>query len=292
MELRVLRYFLTIVNEQSISHAANKLHISQPTISRQIHELESELGVSLFERNHRGIKLTSAGEYLANQARQLIALADKTSANINKEHEISGSVFLGCAEIPMMSTIAQTIANLTHSAPKITVNLHSCDAREVHEKMQNGIFDFGVTVEPINKTDYNFLVLPGSTAWGVLTRKDNPLANQTGINVDDLHNQRMIVPQQQSSLEVINQWLGSSFKKLNVVATYNLLYNASLLAQARVGSAICLDGIINTVDTDLVFIPLVPRQTAQVCLIWSKALTLSPAVQKFLTELKLLLPVS
>ncbi|WEV38333.1 LysR family transcriptional regulator [Lactobacillus sp. ESL0680] len=286
MELRVLRYFLAVVNEQNISRAATKLHISQPTISRQIHELEQELGVSLFERGTRTIKLTTDGEYLANQARQILTLANKTSANIGKKSEISGSVFIGCSEAPMLSTIADAINQLKQVAPNVIVNLHSCDASEVQRKMQNGLFDFGFVLDPFNKTNYNFLTLPGTTRWGLLTRKDSSLANKSKIKVADLIGKPVILPQRHNSQTLLTNWLGQSSLKFQTVASYNLLNNAAILAQHNVGDVLCLDGIINLAQTSLTFIPLEPELTIHASLIWSKTAVLSRAAQTFLDQLK------
>ncbi|MDF7682032.1 LysR family transcriptional regulator [Lactobacillus sp. ESL0679] len=289
MELRVLRYFLAVVNEQNISRAAAKLHISQPTISRQIHELEQELGVRLFERGTRTIRLTADGEYLANQARQILTLADKTKTNIGKNAQISGSIFIGCSEAPMLSTIADAINQLKQVAPNVIVNLHSCDASEVQRKMQNGVFDFGFVLDPFNKTNYNFLTLPGVTKWGLLTRNDSVLATKAKIQVADLIGKPVILPQRHTSQTLLTNWLGQSDLKFQTVAKYNLLNNAAILAQHGVGDVLCLDGIINLAQTNLIFIPLEPELSIHASLIWSKTSVLSRAAQIFLKQLKKLL---
>lgn len=289
MELRVLRYFITVVNERNISKAANKLHISQPTISRQIKDLEAELGVTLLERGSRSIELTPSGNYFANQARQIIALADKTIINIQQTAEISGSIMIGSAEAPMMTTIAETIKILTTIAPKVTANIYSTDADDVHHRLKNGIFDFGVVMNPTDKTNYHFLNLPGTTTWGVLIKKDSPLAQKSAITAEDLRNQNLIMPQQQGTQNILADWLGSSNITLSPVSTYNLLYNASVMASIGVGTVICLSGIINTANTDLIFLPLAPRLEAHASLIWSKLNPLSAAANAFLETLKKLL---
>ena len=290
MELRVLRYFLMVVDERNISRAAEKLHVSQPTISRQIHDLENELGVTLFERGSIAIELTSAGDYFVNQARQIVALADKTVTNVQRTQEISGSVMIGSAEAPMMTTIASAINRLRETAPNVRTNIYSTDAHDVHTRMQAGLFDFGVVMEPTDKSDYDFINLPGTTSWGALVRQDSALGKHVTIAANDLQNQRIIVPQQHGSVDILTDWLGSSNHQLNVVATYNLLYNASIMVSAGVGIALCLDGIINTDNTDLRFIPLTPRLEGHASLIWSKAGQLSPAANAFLEALQSILP--
>ncbi|WEV70549.1 LysR family transcriptional regulator [Lactobacillus sp. ESL0785] len=289
MKLRVLRYFLAIINEQNISRAAAKLHVSQPTISRQIHELETELGTHLFERGNKTIKLTADGEYLANQASQILTLTNKTIANIGKNNEVTGSIFIGCSEAPMLGTIADVIKQLNRIAPKISITLHSCAANEVHHKMQNGVFDFGFVLEPFDKTKYNFLTLPGITRWGVLTDRHSSLATKSQIKVADLINKPVIMPGRPNSQTLLTNWLGQSNLKFQVVANYNLLNNAAILAKHGVGHVLCLDGIVNTAQTNLIFIPLDPKINIHANLIWSKERLLSHAAQLFLTQLKIIL---
>lgn len=290
MELRVLRYFMTVVNERNISRAAEKLHISQPTISRQLKDLESELGVTLFERGSRSIELTPAGDYFANQARQILTLADKTMVNVQKTAEINGQIMIGSAEAPMMITIAKAIQQLAQTAPKVMVNIYSTDADDVYQRMRTGIFDFGVVMEPLDKTDYHFLNLPGTTAWGVLVRRDSRFAQQPMVTAKDLLNERLITPQQQSNFNIFADWFGRSDIQLNIAATYNLLYNASILASAGVGTVLCLDGIVNTANSNLIFVPLAPRLEARSSLIWPKAAQLSAPASTFLDAIRGLLP--
>lgn len=290
MELRVLRYFLMVVNERNISKAAEQLHVSQPTISRQLKDLEDELGVSLFVRGSRRIDLTEAGEYFADQARQIVLLADKTVANVNQTQALSGRILIGCAEAPMITTIGQAIARLAQTAPKVQVGLYSTDADDVNQRLNAGVFDFGVVMEPLAKSDEQFLKLPGTTTWGALVKKDSPLAQKNVLTAADLKDQRVIMSQQRGSIDYLKDWIGNSDLQLNVVATYNLLYNASLLVEAGVGIALCLDGIINTANANLRFIPLVPRLQARASLIWPAHRPLSPQATAFLTAMREILP--
>ncbi|WP_261807245.1 LysR family transcriptional regulator [Lapidilactobacillus luobeiensis] len=286
MELRVLRYFITVVGERNISRAAEKLHVSQPTISRQLKDLETELGVTLFERGQHNITLTPAGDYFAKQARQILTLADKTVGNLQQTPELTGQVLIGCAEAPLMTTVAAASQQLHRSAPKIKMSFTSTDATGVEQQMRAGILDFGVIMEPHDKTGFNFLSLPGTTTWGLLLRRDDPLATQPTIHPADLTKLPLIVSQQHGTNELFDQWLGSNQIHLQVVAQYNLLYNASLLAQAGLGAVLCLDGIINTTGSELVFVPLAPRLDAHASLIWSRDLPLSGAAQAFLEAVK------
>lgn len=285
MELRVLRYFQAVVAELNISRAAARLHVSQPTISRQLKDLEDELGVTLFERNGRHIQLTSSGEYFATQANQIIALADKTLANINTAKQISGTVELGSAEARSFLTIAQSIKKLQRRYPKIKTNVTSSNANQIRTNLKSGNFDFGIVMEPTDKHDLNFIQLPGESRWGLLVPRNSPLADHDHITLADLEGQNIITSAQHGTINQLQEWYGESTPKFKIVATYNLLYNASLLVSAGVGYALGVDGIINTNQTDLTFIPLAPRLTASTSLVWLKGQRLSEAAHAFLTQL-------
>lgn len=285
MELRVLRYFLMIVQEKNISKASARLHVSQPTVSRQLKELEEELGTTLFERGNRTIQLTTDGEYFTNQARQILSLTDKTLANIHQEKDISGSVYVGSAEARSMLTVAQAIGHLNQRHPHVQINLVSMDAADIHQYLTSGVFDFGVVMEPIDKHDYDFIRLPGESRWGLLVKNTDPLARQTTVSLADVAQTRLIVPQQGGTAR-IHDLFGFEQADLNVVATYNLLYNASLLVSAGVGNALGLDGIINTNQSDLTFVPLSPRISSGSSFVWLKGQRLSAAAQALLAQLQ------
>lgn len=285
MELRVLRYFLMIVQEKNISKASARLHVSQPTVSRQLKELEEELGTTLFERGNRTIQLTTDGEYFANQARQILSLTDKTLANIHQEKDISGPVYVGSAEARSMLTVAQAIGHLNQRHPHVQINLVSMDAADIHQHLTSGVFDFGVVMEPIDKHDYDFIRLPGESRWGLLVKNTDPLARQTTVSLADVAQTRLIVPQQGGTAR-IHDLFGFEQADLNVVATYNLLYNASLLVSAGVGNALGLDGIINTNQSDLTFVPLSPRISSGSSFVWLKGQRLSVAAQALLAQLQ------
>ncbi|NLR10415.1 MULTISPECIES: LysR family transcriptional regulator [Lactobacillaceae] len=285
MELRVLRYFLMIVQEKNISKASARLHVSQPTVSRQLKELEEELGTTLFERGNRTIQLTTDGDYFANQARQILSLTDKTLANIHQEKDISGSVYVGSAEARSMLTVAQAIGHLNQQHPHVQINLVSMDAADIHQHLMSGVFDFGVVMEPIDKHDYDFIRLPGESRWGLLVKNSDPLAQQATVSLADVAQTRLILPQQGGNAR-IHDLFGFEQADLNVVATYNLLYNASLLVSAGVGSALGLDGIINTNQSDLTFVPLSPRISSGSSLVWLKGQRLSAAAQELLAQIQ------
>jgi len=285
LELRVLRYFLMVVQEKNISKASERLHVSQPTVSRQLKELEDELGTTLFERGNRTIQLTTDGEYFANQARQILSLTDKTLANIHQAKDISGSVFVGSAEARSMLTVAQAIGHLNQAHPHVQINLVSTDAANIHQQLSSGVFDFGVVMEPVDKTDYDFLRLPGESRWGLLVQNSSPLALQATVSLADVAQTKLILPQQ-GGANRIHDLFGFTQADLTVTATYNLLYNASLLVSAGVGNALGLDGIINTNQSDLTFVPLAPRMSSGSSLVWLKGQRLSAAAQALLAQVR------
>lgn len=285
MELRVLRYFLAVVDAQNISRAAQQLHVSQPTVSRQLHELEAELGTTLFERGSRTIALTNSGEYFAAQARQILALTDKTLENIHENQDISGSVWIGSAEARNFLTIAQAIRQLQTTYPHIQVNVTSANADDVRARLKTGVFDFGVIMEPADKSDFDFMRIPGESRWGLLVPNTSPLAQKATLTLSDLLGQKLIISQQKGMTDVLNDWFGESNRNLQVVATYNLLYNASLMVTAGVGYALCIDGIVNTNQSELTFVPLEPTLTTGSSLVWLKGHRLSLAAKTLLKQI-------
>jgi DNA-binding transcriptional LysR family regulator len=285
MELRVLRYFLAVVDAQNISRAAQQLHVSQPTVSRQLHELETELGTTLFERGSRAIVLTNSGEYFAAQARQILALTDKTLENIHENQDISGSVWIGSAEARNFLTIAQAVRQLQTAYPHIQVNVTSANADDVRARLKTGVFDFGVIMEPADKSDFDFMRIPGESRWGLLVPNTSPLAQKAALTLSDLLGQKLIISQQKGMTDVLNDWFGESNRNLQVVATYNLLYNASLMVTAGVGYALCIDGIVNTNQSELTFVPLNPTLTTGSSLVWLKGHRLSLAAKTLLKQI-------
>lgn len=287
MENRVLRYFLTIVSEGNISAAANLLHITQPTLSRQIKDLENELGVTLFQRNGRYMSLTKEGHYLAEQARNIIGLVDKTVSNIQLSQDIYGEVTIGIAESKVITHVIKTMKCLRMNHKNIKFDTYSGNGEQILEKLDNGLLDFGIVVEPINKLNYESLPLAESDTWGVLTKVDSDFKDVSHITADMLKDQPLIISKQDGVKTMIANMVNIDVAELNIVATYNLLYNASLMVKEGLGHAICLDGIINTDNTDLRFITFNPQITSNLSMIWKKDKPLSQAAQLFLDMLRL-----
>ena len=264
MEIRVLRYFLAVAREESISNAAEYLHITQPTLSRQIMELEKQLGRKLLnrgKRNHK-ITLTNEGILLRNRAEEIITLVDKTKAEFTIHDEvISGNVYIGGGETDAMRFIARTAQKLQADHP--------------------------ILIEPANIEKYNYIKLPVTDQWGLLMRKDSPLAKKEKISPNDIKTIPLITSQQVLVRNEISGWSGLDFDKLNIVATYNLVYNASLMVDEGFGYALCLDKLVNTSESStLCFKPLAPKLESHLDIVWKKNQVFSKAAEKFLQILK------
>ncbi|HDR4424046.1 TPA: LysR family transcriptional regulator [Bacillus cereus] len=288
MDIRVLRYFIAVATQENISAAANSLHLSQPTLSRQLNNLEEELGTTLFVRGNRKITLTDEGMFLLERAKEIVDLVEKTEANFNQQSEIvSGDIHIGAGETEAMQFIAQTIKKVVSHHPSIKFHLYSGNADDITTKLDSGLLDFGIVIEPANKQKYDYLKLPATDVWGVLMRKDSPLAEKSYIHPTDLLNKPLIISRQTAVSNELSGWLGEEIKNLNVIGTYNLLYNASLLVKENIGYALCIDKLMNTSEeSTLCFRPLSPKLEAGLNILWKKHQTFSSATRIFLTYLR------
>lgn len=288
MDIRVLRYFIAVATQENISAAANALHLSQPTLSRQLNNLEEELGTTLFVRGNRKITLTDEGMFLLDRAKEIVDLVEKTEANFNQKSEIiSGEIQIGAGETEAMQFIAQTIKKVVAHHPNIKFHLYSGNADDITTKLDSGLLDFGIVIEPANKQKYDYLKLPATDVWGVLMRKDSPLAEKAYIHPTDLLNKPLIISRQTAVSNELSGWLGEEIENLNVIGTYNLLYNASLLVKENIGYALCIDKLMNTSEeSTLCFRPLSPKLEAGLNILWKKHQTFSSATKIFLTYLR------
>ncbi|MBC2257494.1 LysR family transcriptional regulator [Listeria booriae] len=282
MELRVLNYFLTVAREKTISRAAEVLHLSQPTLSKQLKEFEEALGVKLFIRGNRSITLTEEGIYLANKGKEIVSLVESTTANLLSDSTISGQIAIGAGETRAFEFIGQLLRDLRIEHPDIHFQLHSGNADDVLEKIDHGLLDFGLVIDPIEKQKYDSLQLPLVDHWGILVHSSHPLAKNKSITPTDIEGIPLLVSSQSFVDKQLAEWLGKNSNSLDIVGTYNLLYNASLLVKENMVSALCIDGIINTANTHLTFIPFSPSLTVNVNIIWKKNQTFSNASNAFL----------
>ncbi|WP_418764261.1 LysR family transcriptional regulator [Mailhella sp.] len=287
MELRVLRYFLAVAQEESVSRAAELLHITQPTLSRQLMDLEEELGKKLFLRGGRRMTLTEEGVFLRKRAQEILSLVDRTTEEFHAEEEdVSGDVRIGGGETRGMGFIAGAVRKLRVSHPHVYYHLFSGNAADVMERLDNGLVDFGVFIEPADLSRYEYIRLPVMDRWGVLMRGDSPLAAKDALRPEDVTGLPLLCSRQSLVANEISGWLGESFDRLNIVATYNLLYNASLLVEQGVGYALCLDGIIRCGEGPLCFRPLEPGLEVGIAVAWKKYQAFSRAAEKFLDVLQ------
>ncbi len=292
MEIRVLRYFLAVARERNITGAANYLHLTQPTLSRQIHDLEKELGQQLLIRkSHRG-ELTPEGVLLRKRAEEIIAMVDKTEAEFaSMEDTVSGDIYIGSGETQAIRQIAELIKDLGEACPNIHYHLHSGNAEDVTERLDKGLLDFGILIQPADLTKYDYLDLPARDRWGVIMRKDSPLAEKEAIEKNELLEIPLLCSRQvvgsRHSENKFAEWFGTDYEKLNIVATYNLMYNAAILVEAGVGYALTLDKLANTSeDSVLCFRPLRPELESGLNVVWKKYQVFSPAAELFLKTLK------
>lgn len=287
MEIKILRAFLAVAHEQSISGAARVLHISQPSLSRQIMELEEEVGATLFLRGNRKITLTEQGMLLRKRAEQIVDLVRKTEDELAAtEGTVSGAVRIGAGETHAFRTVAQSVQDLSERYPEIRFNLFSGNAEDVMERLDKGLVDFGVLIEPYDVSKYDYIRLPAQDVWGVIMRKDSPLAALESVQAQDLRNLPLICSRQALGGGQLSSWFKTDYGKLNLVSAYNLLYNASLLAEAGLGYVLCIDNILNTTgESSLCFRPLKPALTSQVNLVWKKYQIFSKASELFLNHI-------
>lgn len=289
MEIRILKYFLAVAREESISKAAQSLNITQPTLSRQLMDLELELKTKLLIRGKRNkkIALTDEGKLLKSRAQEIVELANKTESEfLFDEKNVVGDVYIGGGETDAMRIVAQAIKNMYKKYPNIKYHLYSGNGEDVKEKLDKGLLDFGLFIEPFDKKDFGFINLKQKDRWGLLMRKDSPLAKNEYVTPQDLKNIPILSSRQFLVKNLISGWLGYDFESLNMVGTYNLLFNASIMVEEGFGCALCIDRLINlSGESKLCFKPLKPALEAGILIAWKKNAPLSKCAKLFLKEL-------
>ena len=292
MEIRVLRYFLGVVREGSITAGAKVLHVTQPTLSRQLLDLEEELGQKLFIRSNHSITLTAEGMLFRKRAEEIMAMVRKTESEFSSLGNIvAGDVYIGGGETEAMKQIAELIRELHDDYPEIRFHLFSGNSEDVTERLDKGLLDFGILIQPVDIAKYDALDLPNPDVWGVIMRRDSPLADKDAITRADLLKLPLICSRQAIQETVgrneYQEWFGKDFAKLDIVATYNLIFNAAHLVESGLGYAITLDKLIDTRNTgDLCFRPLSPRLESRLNIVWKKYQVFSPAAKLFLERMR------
>lgn len=286
MELRVLKYFSAVAKEENITKAAELLHITQPTLSKQLMDLENEIGKKLFIRGNRKIALTEEGLLLQKRADEIIKLVNKTEKELAQSDEtISGDIYIGAGETDGFRQLIKIANKIKLQHPNIQYHISSGDIIDTLYDLDKGIIDFALIFGNVNQSKYNYITLPAKDTWGVLMRKDSELAEKEYIVPDDLYDKPLIISRQAHKKQEITSLFGEKYQDLNIVATNNLIYNASLMVDEGFGYAITFDKIINTENTNLKFVPFKPAVTAKMHFIWKKNQVFSKAAEKFLQSL-------
>lgn len=288
MDIRVLRYYLAVCREGTMSRAAEVLHVTQPTLSRQIADLERELGCTLLERRSRSVVPTEQGMYLRRRAEEIVALADQTKADFSHDGAIvEGDVHIGAGESQGVRVIAQRIRAFRERYPQVRFHLHSGSAEETIERLEHGLDDLAVLISHPDINRFAHLRLEPTDSWGVIMREDDPLAQREQIIPADLAGKPLITSKQSIATGVLDQWFGASVEGLNVVATYNLIFNAVALAREGVGYVLALDNLATVGgDTGLVFRPLHPPVISVIDFAWKHGQVFTNAAQLFLESMR------
>lgn len=288
IETRLLQYFLAVAEEQSITRAAEYLHITQPTLSKQMMELEDVLGKQLLVRGKKKVTLTEEGAYLRSRAQEILSLMEITEASFRQNEEIiTGDVFIGCGEHRSTFPLMQMIKQLQEEHPGIKFHFFSSNADAIIERLDKGLLDVGILLEPEISPRYDYHKLPFQEPWGVLMRKDSPLAEKESVDFKELSALPLILPSQTSNSNRITTFFSDRMLTPNIVATYNLIYNAGLMVEAGMGYALCIDDLINTAGNHpLTFRPLMPKLQSDVYLFSKKYQVFSKAVKLFMNRLQ------
>ena len=286
MELRVLQYFLAVAREENITRAAALLHITQPTLSRQMMQMEKELGVKLFRRGKHNILLTEDGMLLRRRAQEIVDLAEKTEKELTHGEEIvSGEISIGCGETQNMKPLCEMIASFRQKYPDMSFNIYTAIADDVKERMETGVLDMGLLLEPVEISRYHYVRMPLKEKWQVLMRKDSALAGKQKVTPNDLTDMPLIVAKRQSVRNELENWFEHGKEKLHIVSTCNLSHNnLSVMVECGIGMAIVMEFSCN--QETLCLRPLEPEIESGCVLVWKKNATLSPAMVRFIAHIK------
>ncbi len=281
MELRVLNYFLAIAREENITKAAQTLHVTQPTLSRQIAQFEEELGVKLFVRSNHNISLTEDGMILKRRAQEIISLADKTKKDfMNKEETLSGEIAIGSGEFQSTRFLSQLIAAFKEKYPLVRYEIYSGNTGNIQDNIERGLLDIGLINEPVDIRKYDFVSTAQKEKWGVMVKKDSELADKEFVRPDELIGYPLIIPSGDFIRSFIEKWFGEYASQINAVAAVNLLYNGAMMVENDIGVLMCIK--LNSEYKNLRFIPLSPSVEAGTALAWKKEQIFSPATTAFI----------
>ncbi|MCT7686842.1 LysR family transcriptional regulator [Lactobacillus crispatus] len=287
MELRVLNYFVATAQELNMTRAAQKLLVSQPALSRQIADLEDELGVKLFNRQPRHLTLTPAGQYLYEQAKEILTLASKTKSNLQSSAVISGDLTIAAGESFAMQRLMNIVSNIIRDYPTVKIHILSGDYEFAERRLNTGAVDFAVIIGNLPLDNYASLQLPEKDTWGVLMTKDDPLAKKSAITAEDLVGRNVLNSQQAENRKYFDSWFGNYKEQINIIGTVNLNFNGTLLVKNKAAIMLTLDKLANISDeSNLTFRPITPMLKQPVTVIWKRETNLSPVADLFLNCLR------
>lgn len=287
MELRVLNYFVATAQELNMTRAAEKLLVSQPALSRQIADLEDELGVKLFNRQPRHLTLTPAGQYLYEQAKEILTLTAKTKSNLQSSAVISGDLTIAAGESFAMQRIMNIVSNIIQDYPTVKIHVLSGDYEFAQKRLNTGTVDFAVIIGNLPLGNYASLQLPEKDTWGILMTKDDPLAKKEIITAADLVGRDILNSQQAENMRYFDSWFGNYKDQINIIGTNNLSFNGTLLVKNKAAIMLTLDKIANISDeSELTFRPITPMMKQPITVIWKHETNLSPVAELFLNRLR------
>lgn len=284
MEIRVLKYFLAVAREGNITRAAETLHITQPTLSRQLMQLEDELGAALFIRGKRKMVLTDVGMLLKRRAEEIVSLAEKTEMEIsNQNNNVSGEIVLACGLTEATQTMGRYIKKFKELYPDVVFKVKNGNSDFIMEAIDNGLVDLGFVIEPIDLEKLNFLKMNQLETWGILMKVDSPLASKEYLEAADLKNIPLINTARIETQNQLKNWMGNDYEKLNFVAVSELSSTAAALVENDVGYAIVIEGSTNNViSNQLCFRPLYPEMTTTSLVVWKKYQSFSYTISRFI----------
>ena len=281
MDIRVLEYYLTVAREESITKAAAILHVTQPTLSRQLRQLEEELQVKLFNRTSHSVVLTEDGLLFKRRAQEIVALSEKTKRDfIRGNRELSGEIGIGCGEFRSIQIIAQIMKEFKKEHPFVTFQIYSGNSSNIKERIESGILDIGVILDYVDIRKYEYVRIPLSEEWGVLVREDSPLAAMEYVTPEDIRELPLIISERSMRDNELADWIGKKYEDLNIVSTYNLMYNAAIMVANGMGVAGCIKLDCRYEGTR--FVPARPSVKNNSVFAWKKALSQSQAVSSFI----------
>ncbi len=294
MEIRVLRYFLTVVREESITKAADALHITQPTLSRQLSQMEDDIGVKLFHRGTRKITLTNEGMLLRRRAEEILQLVDDTKKElVEQEEQIEGKIAIGCGELASVQILSELIRDFSKKHPGVSYDIFTATADLVKEQMDKGLIDIGLLLEPVDIEKYEFIRLDTREKWVVLMRPDDELAKKESVSAEDLSELPMILPRRLNVQSELASWFGDHYADLNVLFTSNLNTNGAVMVRNGLAYSVVIEGSVPFWDrSKIAYRPLFPELTATCVLAWKRQQPFSLAVTKFIEHAKCFLGMS